>query len=204
MFDKGTLEAAKDELMNNQRIMTDGGDLPDYLTEDDHDFESFRSRVRYFVPGEIKKDVPCEELPRRDAYDGKMMSFAKTEMTFNEDLEASIINVEAWLHGHWLETIEIPEEIEMREGSFFPDLNKATIEMDLVLEEVIRASRQRAKEDSTHFLYILGNWTYLASNNDHVSDRVARDFHRAFERGRQNCINPPGDATTEEFRGGAE
>jgi hypothetical protein len=201
MFDKDTLEEARHELCEP---MADGG-LPRYLTEDieSDEWEHYGSRVTYEIPGTMAWDVDDEDLPRRGGEGGTINSDEEVTLDFTEKLKASIINVEAWLHDHWLETIELSEEFQMGDGKWFlADLRKAKVAIDFDKTELVKAARQRAMEDSTHFLYVLGNWTYLAEKNDHVKDRTGHKLHRIFERAKQNSPNPPGDATCDEHGGG--
>lgn len=182
-------------------------DLPHYLTDDvePNDFDHFGSRVTISVMGGTDERLDDDTFNDRKTTKVLLRDSTKAELEWTKKLGSSIVNLEAWLHDHWLETIDLDDEINISERrSFFPDFKSATVEMDLVLGEVVKAARQRAKEDSTHFLYVLGNWTYLAEKNDHVEDRVGHKLHRFFERAKQNSINPPNDATCDEYRGGRD
>jgi hypothetical protein len=184
--------------------MADGG-LPRYLTEDikDEDWSNYGSRVTYEIPGTMAWDVEDDDLPRSRGEGGTINSDEEVVMDFTEKLDASIINIEAWLHDHWLETIELGEYHEVGEGRvFLADLREAEVSIDFHDVEIVKAARQRAMEDSTHFLYVLGNWTYLAEKNDHVKDRTGQRLHRIFEKAKQNSPNPPNDANCDEFGGG--
>jgi len=202
MFSKETLEEAREELCEP---ITDGG-LPRYLTEDlsDEEWKHYGSRVVVTVMGTTLERVDDDRVAGRSrAQDVEIRDAAKKQMEWTERLEANIINSEAWLHGHWLETVEFPEEIELDENRIFlPDLGTAEVAIDFHMEEVIKAARQRATEDFNHYLYVLGNWTYLAEKHDHVAERTGHKLHRAFERAKQNDPNAPSDATCEEYGGG--
>lgn len=182
-------------------------DLPDYLTDDieSSDFEDFDARIAYEVPGVMSYEVDDEDLllPREKGDNGVINTDNGATMEFTEELGASIINVEAWLHDHFLETIELDDVSEIGEGRFFhADLRNTELTVEFHRYEIVKAARQRAREDRSHFLYVLGNWAYLAEKNDHVTTKTARRFERFFEHAKQNSINPPEDATTDEFGGG--
>jgi hypothetical protein len=204
MMSKETLEAAKAELRDN-KVMADGG-MPEYLTDENPDWENFRSQAQVTVLGSVLEQPDGDILKGRSrAMNVEIRDSTMKEMTWTERLEANIINVEAWLHDHWLESIQIPEEMELDDDrTFLPDLREAEVRLNLDISEVIKAARQRAAEDSSHFLFVLGNWTYLAEKHDHVHQATGQKLRRAFERGKQNSINPPHNANCEEFGGGRD
>lgn len=185
----------------NCKIVTDGGEnIPDYLTESNPDWEEFDSRVKYNVIGESVTDISNDTLPRSDGENGELRSVVKQKLEFTEDLNASIINLDAWLGDDWLEVIHIPNVFELNgQVKFIPDFYETTISIEATIDELIMAARQRGMEDSKHFLYVLGSWTYLAESASHVAE--GRNFHRAYNRAKSNCINPPGDSTTDTYRG---
>ena len=180
-------------------------DLPRYLTEDidSEEFKNYGSRVVVTVMGSILEQVDSDKVGRKNAKDVELRDSAMKEMEWTEKLEKSIINVEMWLSSHWLEIVDFPEEIEIDDDRIFlSDLSTAEVAIDLDLVEVIKASRQRAIEDQTHFLYVLGNWAYHAEKSDHVAKRTSHKLRRVFDRAKQNSPNPPGDATFDESGGG--
>lgn len=202
MISEENLEKARD-VLNDEQIVTDGG-MPTYMTEDPDDWSDGISDVHVEVMGSILEKVEDGSVTgRRDAKELTIQDAAMRQMEWRESLGANIINLEAWLHDHWLETVAIKEEMELEDGRIFlPDFRTAEVRMSIDRGKLIQAARQRAKEDSTHFLYILGNWTYLAEKNDHVSSGTYDTLWNTFRLGREKCFNPPEDATTEEFGGG--
>ena len=202
MISEENLRKAR-EVLQNDEIVTDGG-MPYYMTEEPDDWSNFTSEVHVEVMGSILEKVEDGSVTgRRDAKEVTIQDSAMRLMEWREPLEANIINLEAWLHDHWLETVAIKEEMELEDGRIFlPDLYTAEVDIELDRGELIHAARQRAGEDSTHFLYVLGNWTYLAEKNDHVSSGTYDTLWNTFRLGREKCLNPPEDATTEEFGGG--
>jgi hypothetical protein len=180
-------------------------EIPEYLTVEEPNYDQFRTRVHIEVMGTVVTDVPSAQLPGSGKESGTLRSSTNSDLSWAESLGKNIINLEAWLHGHYLETIEAPREMTLNATeTFCPDWDTAELGLETRTREVVIGARQRAVEDHTHFLYVLGNWAYLADKNDHVNPLTARRLEQIFEIAKSASVNPPKDATTDEFRGGAE
>lgn len=187
-----------------QEPMTDGGmEMPEYLTTEKPEWGDFSAHVAYTIPGKVVESIDDSDLPRSRGQFGDLRDSSEKEMKFNEPLNANIINLESWLRDDWLEMMGMSEEIDIGNGrTFLADLRAAEIHIELNTSEIVMAARQRGKEDSRHFLYVIGSWTYLAEKHDHVSSMTARSLRLAFERAKKNAVSAPDDATCEEYRGG--
>jgi hypothetical protein len=187
-----------------QEPMTDGGmEMPEYLTEEDPDWNSFTAHVAYSIPGTVVESIEDDDLPRSRGQFGDLRDAAKKEMKFSEPLNANIINLESWLRDDWLEMMGMSEEMDIGgKRTFLANLQEAEIHIELQTSEIVKAARQRGKEDARHFLYVIGSWTYLAEKHDHVSDMTASRLRGAFEESKKAAISPPTDATCDEYRGG--
>jgi len=189
MLSQETAEAAKDNLA--PQVMADGG------IDTSTDWDTFTSRVVYEMEGSLVEQPDPESINRR-ATEARLM--ADTTLEYDEVLKANIINLDSWLRDDWAE--RRPGEMEI-DGArvFVPDYrNGVEVRLDLFLDEVVEAAEQRANEDATHPAYVLGSWSHLADEADHIKSghgTIRKAFERVTERD-----DAPKDATDEEYGGG--
>lgn len=154
------------------------------------------------MEGTLIEDTEADGLPKHSDGDNVAMWTEGHALRWTEDLGINIINLGAYLHDHWNEGCQ--KEIEIKEDrTFVPDWSTTTMSLVLPKDELIEAAKMKADEDRSHFIYVLGNWTYLARKGDHVADSSATRLKRIFDEVMENNdYNPPEDATTAEYGGG--
>jgi hypothetical protein len=179
-----------------QEPMTDGG-------QESPDWESFSAGIQYEVDVTVIEDVSVSGLPKHtDGSNVALRSNIKDRLSWTEDLESNIINLDGYLHDHWSEGSS--REWETEDGrTLVPDWDRVELSLQIPLDELLKAAKQRASEDSSHFAYVMGNWAYLAEKADHVSDTSARALRGQFREVMESPeYETPDDATCEEHYGG--